>query len=922
MFVCKIYNNGYECGNKIIGLDSLVFHHREDFYNYMRLLEGFTIPELEPNYKKRPEEQKQNDFQTDSKQKVTREQQKIIKEPTQQERNLKENKKKARKKLENSRAYYTLTLLIANQELVWNPPQQNYLLKFDLMASSDNSNIYFDGATARIEYDTTIFGSFVRNKWKASVWFGEQFNNNLDYLLHQFIDLSANSISVAAYPNIAHPNRVKLNNTPIPFLHFQIEVFPDLISKQSQLNFIETIYCASMCFYTQTSNAPMFQRYPYDEVFFMNPPSTTLSTPATPVITNFNPAFNIAGVGEILTINGIRFGAYRGEVLFKVADDGGQSYLNGLDEQYVNSWSDTLIKVRVPSLVYKGYTGGASSGGAGSGTIKIKTEKGRTCESSTPLHIPYSVMNGKNSYLNTKIHRVYLAKKYCEYDYMFTLHSEYDNPVHEDKIRVIEIALRHWSALTGLTLILEKNTTGLIFTNLINDVNKNIIQFTTHDYAYVDNAIAGWIFPNDTLLFRPTGSHIYIPRITSGFSWTYDTIGYVNTGLLSFYQVFMHELGHILQLGHVNDDSQIMYYLQRSLYNIINLISSDTAVLAVEENIKASKSQDWRSSTTYIYPIGSKKPKITIINHNSSLICNDSIVTLTSNFPTGNLWSTGATTQTIQVDSSGKYWLKFTDDVCVFSADTVSLTFSTLTASFNVCNVVCHGTNTGSIVTSVQGTHSPFFCQWTGNDFNTTTSNPDNLYAGTYHLELTNSAGCTTNYNISVTQPDALNAYFSPQQKLPDTFLAWVTGGTPPYSYQWTYTPSSTLCRLIIPVEESNLPYISVSYQTSTCFLQLTITDACGSQVILYPPTGKRTPVNEFFKEIVLYPNPTSATFSISGINNASVFIYSVLSEHIKTFKNISSNETIKVGDLLSGIYIVKIVDGDIIKNEKLILSK
>lgn len=36
----------YVNGNLIVGLDSLVFHNREDFHNYMRQFKGFTVPEL------------------------------------------------------------------------------------------------------------------------------------------------------------------------------------------------------------------------------------------------------------------------------------------------------------------------------------------------------------------------------------------------------------------------------------------------------------------------------------------------------------------------------------------------------------------------------------------------------------------------------------------------------------------------------------------------------------------------------------------------------------------------------------------------------------------------------------------------------------------------------------------------------------
>jgi len=38
----------YVCGNKILGLNNLVFQSREEFYNYMRQFRGFTVPEITP----------------------------------------------------------------------------------------------------------------------------------------------------------------------------------------------------------------------------------------------------------------------------------------------------------------------------------------------------------------------------------------------------------------------------------------------------------------------------------------------------------------------------------------------------------------------------------------------------------------------------------------------------------------------------------------------------------------------------------------------------------------------------------------------------------------------------------------------------------------------------------------------------------
>jgi hypothetical protein len=80
--------------------------------------------------------------------------------------------------------------------------------------------------------------------------------------------------------------------------------------------------------------------------------------------------------------------------------------------------------------------------------------------------------------------------------------------------------------------------------------------------------------------------------------------------------------------------------------------------------------------------------------------------------------------------------------------------------------------------------------------------------------------------------------------------------------------------------------------------------------------------VNDCTKEIVLFPNPTAGSFTISNITDATVYLYTALSGHINTFEHVTNNETINISYLANGIYFLKIIEGNTIKNEKLILFK
>lgn len=106
-------------------------------------------------------------------------------------------------------------------------------------------------------------------------------------------------------------------------------------------------------------------------------------------------------------------------------------------------------------------------------------------------------------------------------------------------------------------------------------------------------------------------------------------------------------------------------------------------------------------------------------------------------------------------------------------------------------SVICNGTSTGSISTSVSGGIPGYTYSWGGpNGYTSTVQNPGGLAAGTYNLTVTDSKGCTANSSALVTQPDAIgitptvtdvscNGLNNGQISLA------VGGGTSPYSYQW-----------------------------------------------------------------------------------------------------------------------------------------
>jgi hypothetical protein len=108
--------------------------------------------------------------------------------------------------------------------------------------------------------------------------------------------------------------------------------------------------------------------------------------------------------------------------------------------------------------------------------------------------------------------------------------------------------------------------------------------------------------------------------------------------------------------------------------------------------------------------------------------------------------------------------------------------------------------------------------------------------------------------------------------------------------------------------------------------LSVEVTDANGCKAKGAPPRVKAMSPADIAtylsEDIAVYPNPTTGNFTISNVTNATVYVYTTLSHLVRTFENITHNETININHLPSGVYFIKIVDGDTIKNEKIILSK
>ncbi|MGV3685929.1 MAG: PKD-like domain-containing protein [Daejeonella sp.] len=154
-------------------------------------------------------------------------------------------------------------------------------------------------------------------------------------------------------------------------------------------------------------------------------------------------------------------------------------------------------------------------------------------------------------------------------------------------------------------------------------------------------------------------------------------------------------------------------------------------------------------------------------------------------------WSNGMTSRDIRNVPAGTYSVTITDSYNCISMQTVIINQPSepISISFSKNDVKCFGESNGSVSLTVSGGTAPYRYIWSNGR---TTKDLINLTAGTYTVTITDAKACSQTQEITIGQPVQALALSVAKTNVScfggadGVIDLTVSGGTAPYSYNWS----------------------------------------------------------------------------------------------------------------------------------------
>jgi len=448
----------------------------------------------------------------------------------------------------SSRSTQTLDYTMSNPHITGINPQY---FEFDINLSDANAggSRYFTWAYARLVYDPAVFGDSIAIHGRIDVTNGTLADTNCYFVINPN-DESYYSVDIPIASHDYGYCKSQITTNPQQVAHVKMRMLGcgggSRVSIIDTLDFFGSAVMVSLSAYSNASNDSM--QTLYDAV---STSSTTIPT-CHATINSFDPLIVNAGVRDILNIHGIQFGASRGigNLYFYKADDANSGMSLALEDSDYILWSDTLVKIYVPSV-----EDSLSGSAVGTGKFRIVTSAMQSDTTADSLNVYYALTNlwlpNHHKFFD------YLYNKSGSGGYQFFVDTSVSH--HPHIYDCVKTALHDWVCATGVNFAILRDTFGLADTARIDNTNlitmgplpSSIGAKCTRISGSCSNINVGKVKEIDLVISDD-------PSIT----WFTDTSGHraVPYGELDLYAVLLHEFGHAVGHRHVIDPSAIMYY--------------------------------------------------------------------------------------------------------------------------------------------------------------------------------------------------------------------------------------------------------------------------------------------------------------------------------------------------------------------------
>lgn len=238
------------------------------------------------------------------------------------------------------------------------------------------------------------------------------------------------------------------------------------------------------------------------------------------------------------------------------------------------------------------------------------------------------------------------------------------------------------------------------------------------------------------------------------------------------------------------------------------------------------------------------------------------------------------------------------------------------TASVNTATSItaldCFGDTDGEINVDVtlNGTATTSTYEW--DDANTTTTqNLTGIGAGTYMITVTDDNGCTAQASATVSEPTVLSGTTTTTAETngnDGSIDLTPSGGTAPYSYDWTGPNGFT------STDQSPTGLEGGAYE-------VTITDNNGCTFVLQVTVdsfvGLESNASTMFN---VYPNPSNGSFTIESDSAGSVEIMNMNGKIVYSATTESGKTKLNVPGLARGVYMLRLTSGNSSQLKKMVI--